>query len=132
MLGLLSWACIDAKQTEPPTDSRQPPTAKASMYRAMDISERAKNIQQIAYQLDVLEGICVGPFLAGGSGVRVGCCLRGRAEGGAGAIRGGEVRFDVWHTKAHQDQPTNQPTERDRQAPSSPARTLPCSRRSCS
>lgn len=35
------------------------------MYRAMEPAERAKGIAQIAFQLDVLEGICAGPYLAG-------------------------------------------------------------------
>lgn len=35
------------------------------MYRAMDAPERAKQIKAIAFQLDVLEGLCVGPYLAG-------------------------------------------------------------------
>lgn len=35
------------------------------MYRAMDVSERARQIKQIAFQLDVLESICAGPYLAG-------------------------------------------------------------------
>jgi len=36
------------------------------MYRAMEPPERARGIAQIAFQLDALEGLCVGPYLAGG------------------------------------------------------------------
>jgi glutathione S-transferase len=37
------------------------------MYRAMPAEERARGIAQIARQLDVLEGLCEGPYLAGGT-----------------------------------------------------------------
>ncbi|KAI8466013.1 MAG: glutathione S-transferase [Monoraphidium minutum] len=40
---------------------------QACMYRAMDASDRARQIKQIAFQLDVLEGLCAGPYLAGAS-----------------------------------------------------------------
>ncbi|GBF97979.1 glutathione S-transferase [Raphidocelis subcapitata] len=40
-------------------------TVQACMYRAMPAAERARGIAQIARQLDVLEGICEGPYLAG-------------------------------------------------------------------
>eukprot|EP00877_Chromochloris_zofingiensis_P012564 jgi/Chrzof1/7561/Cz02g28140.t1 len=40
---------------------------QACMYRKMDIAQRANQLQQLAFQLDVLEGICVGPYIAGTS-----------------------------------------------------------------
>lgn len=39
---------------------------QACMYRAMPPEERADGIRRIAFQLDVLEGVCAGPFMAGG------------------------------------------------------------------
>jgi hypothetical protein len=35
------------------------------MYRKMEAAERATLLQQLVKQLDVLEGICVGPYIAG-------------------------------------------------------------------
>jgi hypothetical protein len=35
------------------------------MYRKMEAAERAALLQQLVKQLDVLEGICVGPYIAG-------------------------------------------------------------------
>ena len=35
------------------------------MYRKMDAQERLAQLQQIAFQLDVLEGVVAGPFVAG-------------------------------------------------------------------
>ncbi|KAG2500784.1 hypothetical protein HYH03_001546 [Edaphochlamys debaryana] len=39
--------------------------AMASMYKPMGIEDRAKGIAALAFQMDVLEGICKGPFMAG-------------------------------------------------------------------
>ncbi|WIA30397.1 hypothetical protein OEZ86_000482 [Tetradesmus obliquus] len=38
---------------------------QACMYRKMEAGERAALLQQLVKQLDVLEGICVGPYIAG-------------------------------------------------------------------
>lgn len=35
------------------------------MYRAMDIKQREREIGQIAFQLDVIESLALGPYLAG-------------------------------------------------------------------
>jgi hypothetical protein len=35
------------------------------MYRKMEAPERAALLQQLVKQLDVLEGLCVGPYIAG-------------------------------------------------------------------
>jgi hypothetical protein len=38
---------------------------QACIYRKMEAGERAALLQQLVKQLDVLEGICVGPYIAG-------------------------------------------------------------------
>jgi hypothetical protein len=35
------------------------------MYRKMEAAERAGQLQQLAYQLDALEGVVAGPFVTG-------------------------------------------------------------------
>jgi glutathione S-transferase len=35
------------------------------MYRQMDIGQRAKELEQLNFQLDVLEGLAEGPYLVG-------------------------------------------------------------------
>lgn len=38
------------------------------MYKKMDAEQRALQLAKLAFQLDVLEGIVEGPFVAGGWG----------------------------------------------------------------
>jgi glutathione S-transferase len=44
-----------------------PPAAQGCMYKKMSAEQRAAELAALAHQLDVLEGLAVGPFLAGGS-----------------------------------------------------------------
>lgn len=46
---------------------------QACMYRKMEPAERANLLQQLVKQLDVLEGICVGPYFAGEKAHRAEC-----------------------------------------------------------
>ena len=48
------------------------------MYKKMGAEQRAEQLHKIAFQLDVLEGLVEGPFLAGGwCGVVVGVAVAG-------------------------------------------------------
>lgn len=52
----------------------------ACRYKKMEIDDRAQQLQQIAFQLDVLEGIVAGsggPFVAGAMPVAAVDCRRG-------------------------------------------------------
>jgi len=40
-------------------------TIQACMYRKMPLEDRVQQIKQLNYQLDVLEGLCKGPFIVG-------------------------------------------------------------------
>ncbi len=58
------------------------------MYKKMDAADRCDQLQSIAFQLDVLEGLVEGPFVAGGWGLAGGW---GRVAG-----RGGGSLATCW------------------------------------
>lgn len=59
-LGLPGASCLVC--TAPKRTAQIP---QGAMYKKMEADLRAEQLQQIAFQLDVLEGTCAGPFVAG-------------------------------------------------------------------
>jgi hypothetical protein len=47
-----------------------PAGVQGCMYKKMDAADRCEQLQRIDFQLDVLEKLVAGPFVAGGC-----CCL---------------------------------------------------------
>lgn len=58
------------------------------MYKKMDAETRALQLARIAFQLDVLEGLVEGPFVAG----EAGWCVGGVGGGGGAMLLGVGVR----------------------------------------
>lgn len=68
------------------------PPPQGCMYKKMDAADRCDQLQSIAFQLDVLEGLVEGPFVAGGPG------QRGGAEGSQQGCSAGSGACWEWTT----------------------------------